>query len=108
MADVSGHGVPAALVASMVKLAFSTQAEHANDPASVLTATNRALSRQLERSFVTAIYAVVDTDRCTITHENSAARASSPGGTRSSPMADGLSGLPLAVVSVRTSGMLRL
>jgi phosphoserine phosphatase RsbU/P len=70
IADVSGHGVPAALVASMVKLAFSTQADQAHDPAVVLTAMNRALSRQLERSFVTAIYAVIDTDRRTITHAN--------------------------------------
>jgi phosphoserine phosphatase RsbU/P len=70
VADVSGHGVPAALVASMVKLAFSTQADYAHDPAGVLTAMNRALSRQLERSFVTAIYAVIDTDRRTITHAN--------------------------------------
>ena len=70
IADVSGHGVPAALVASMVKLAFSTQTDQAHDPAAVLTAMNRALSRQLERSFVTAIYAVIDTDRRTITHAN--------------------------------------
>jgi phosphoserine phosphatase RsbU/P len=70
IADVSGHGVPAALVASMVKLAFSTQADQAHDPAVVLTAMNRALSRQLERSFVTAIYAVIDSERRTITHAN--------------------------------------
>src|SRR5262249_7863958 len=70
VADVSGHGVPAALVASMVKLAFSTQAHQAHDPAVVLTAMNRALARQLGRSFGTAIYAVIDTDRRTITHAN--------------------------------------
>jgi sigma-B regulation protein RsbU (phosphoserine phosphatase) len=70
VADVSGHGVPAALVASMVKLAFSTEADHAHDPAVVLTAMNRALSRQLERSFVTAVYAVIDTDRGTMTQAN--------------------------------------
>ena len=33
VADVSGHGVPAALVASMVKLAFAAQSDDANDPA---------------------------------------------------------------------------
>ncbi len=67
VADVCGHGVPAAIVASMVKMAFSAQADHAHDPAHVLSIMNRALSRQLEQGFVTAIYAVVDTDRGTIT-----------------------------------------
>lgn len=63
VADVSGHGVPAALVASMVKLAFSSQTDRADDPAAVLTAMNRALARQLQHAFVTAVYAVIDTDR---------------------------------------------
>jgi phosphoserine phosphatase RsbU/P len=70
VADVSGHGVPAALVASMVKLAFSTQTEQAQDPARVLAAMNRVLSRQLEHGFVTAIYAVIDTDHRTMTVAN--------------------------------------
>ncbi len=70
VADVSGHGVPAALVASMVKLAFSTQADHARDPARVLTAMNRVLSRQLKSGFVTAVYAVMDRDRGSITVAN--------------------------------------
>jgi len=70
VADVSGHGVPAALVASMVKLAFSAQADQAHDPGLVLSAMNRILCRHVERTFVTAVYAVVDTDRRTITVAN--------------------------------------
>jgi sigma-B regulation protein RsbU (phosphoserine phosphatase) len=70
VADVSGHGIPAALVASMVKLAFSAQADHADDPARVLTSMNQILCRHLEHSYVTAIYAVVDTERRTITIAN--------------------------------------
>jgi phosphoserine phosphatase RsbU/P len=70
IADVSGHGIPAALVASMVKLAFSLEAEHADDPARVLSSMNRALCRQLEGTFVTAIYVVIDTERSTITAAN--------------------------------------
>jgi sigma-B regulation protein RsbU (phosphoserine phosphatase) len=60
VADVSGHGVPAALVASMVKLAFTAQAERAQDPAEVLNGMNRILCRHLEHSHVTAVYAVLD------------------------------------------------
>jgi phosphoserine phosphatase RsbU/P len=67
VADVAGHGVPAALVASMVKVAFSAQADLVHDPARVLSGMNRILCRHVERTFVTAIYAVVDTDRRTIT-----------------------------------------
>ncbi len=70
VADVSGHGVPAALVASMVKLAFSTEGAHAHDPARVLGGMNRALSRQLRQAFVTAVYAFIDTDRRTMTVAN--------------------------------------
>ena len=58
--DVMGHGVPAALVASMVKLAFAAQADRAQDPAAVLTGMNQILCRHLDGSYVTAVYAVVD------------------------------------------------
>jgi phosphoserine phosphatase RsbU/P len=37
IADVTGHGVPAALIASMLKIAFAGQADHAREPASLLT-----------------------------------------------------------------------
>lgn len=63
VADVSGHGVPAALVASMVKLAFTMQREHACDPARVLMAMNQALCRSIEGTFVTAVYGVLDGER---------------------------------------------
>ncbi len=70
VADVSGHGIPAALVASMVKVAFSAQAHHAHDPAKVLASMNRILCRHLEHAYVTAVYAVVNTDRQTVTIAN--------------------------------------
>jgi sigma-B regulation protein RsbU (phosphoserine phosphatase) len=67
VADVSGHGVPAALVASMVKVAFSAHADRAGDPAEVLTSMNHVLCRHLEHAYVTAVYAVVNTERQTVT-----------------------------------------
>jgi phosphoserine phosphatase RsbU/P len=70
VADVSGHGIPAALVASMVKVAFSAQADQADDPAGVLAAMNQILCRHLEHAYVTAVYAVVDTARQSITIAN--------------------------------------
>lgn len=57
VADVSGHGVPAALVASMVKVAFEAQRGAAAQPAEVVAGMNAALCRVLDGPFVTAIYA---------------------------------------------------
>jgi phosphoserine phosphatase RsbU/P len=60
IADVSGHGVPAALIASMVKLAATSQRSHANDPAKVLLGMNSALHGNTQSQFVTAAYLYVD------------------------------------------------
>lgn len=60
VADVSGHGIPAALVASMVKVAVSSQARLANDPAAMLRELNAILGRDVRRGFVTATYLFFD------------------------------------------------
>jgi phosphoserine phosphatase RsbU/P len=60
IADVSGHGIPAALIASMVKVAFAEQSRHIAEPASVLTGLNRALCGKFEEHYVTASYIFVD------------------------------------------------
>jgi serine phosphatase RsbU (regulator of sigma subunit) len=60
VADVTGHGVPAALIASMLKVAFAGQAEHAADPGQLLSGLNRALCGKFEAHFVTAVYVFVD------------------------------------------------
>jgi sigma-B regulation protein RsbU (phosphoserine phosphatase) len=56
IADVSGHGVPAALIASMVKLAITSQRAHADDPAAVLKGMNETLCGNTQQQFVTAAY----------------------------------------------------
>ena len=65
VADVTGHGVPAALVASMVKVAFSSQADYASDPAHVISALNQVMCRQVEGQFTTAGYLFLEVERCT-------------------------------------------
>jgi sigma-B regulation protein RsbU (phosphoserine phosphatase) len=62
VADVSGHGVPAALIASMLKVGFAQQAVHAADPASVLAGLNGILNGVLDGQFVTAACAHIDLD----------------------------------------------
>lgn len=60
VADVSGHGVPAALIASMIKIATQSVVESAHDPAEVLRRLSRILGTQLRGQFVTAAYLYID------------------------------------------------
>jgi sigma-B regulation protein RsbU (phosphoserine phosphatase) len=67
IADVSGHGVAAALIASMVKVAAAAQRAHADEPARVLAGIHGALAEELPPAhFVTAIYAQLDLERGTL------------------------------------------
>lgn len=60
IADVSGHGVPAALIASMVKVAVSAQLPYAANPAQVLAGMNRILCGKMQSQYVTAAYLFLD------------------------------------------------
>jgi serine phosphatase RsbU (regulator of sigma subunit) len=68
VADVSGHGVPASLISSMVKIAFASQLPHADDPARVLAGINQVLCGKLESDFVTAGYLFMDTEKQSFTY----------------------------------------
>lgn len=68
VADVSGHGVPAALSASMVKVAIHAQSERARNPAQVLAGLNSTLYGLLQGQFVTAAYAFIDVAQRTLTY----------------------------------------
>ena len=61
VADVTGHGVPAALIASMIKVATQSIVSCAHDPREVLRGLNRILFGQLRDQFVTAAYLWLDT-----------------------------------------------
>src|SRR6202042_3602649 len=60
IADVSGHGVPAALIASMVKVAATAQRANAADPAGLLAGMNAVLCGNTQNQFVTAAYVYLD------------------------------------------------
>ena len=62
VADVSGHGVPAALISSMIKVAMQSVAVHADDPAQVLGGLNRILSSEAHGQIVSAAYVWIDTE----------------------------------------------
>lgn len=62
IADVSGHGVPAALIASMVKMAATSQRAQAADPAALLRGMNAALCGNTQGQYVTAAYVYLDAE----------------------------------------------
>lgn len=53
--DVSGHGVPAAFVAAMVKMSLRNWEDYLHDPASLLKWIRESLSDKIENNFLTAI-----------------------------------------------------
>lgn len=60
IADVSGHGIAAALTVSTLRTVFHQLREYARSPAQFLTCMNRALYPLLYEQFVTAAYCVFD------------------------------------------------
>jgi sigma-B regulation protein RsbU (phosphoserine phosphatase) len=67
VADVSGHGVPAALVASMLKVAVAAEAPHAASPARVLSEMNQIFHGKLRNQFITAFCVFADLEEGRIT-----------------------------------------
>ncbi|MCB1164681.1 MAG: SpoIIE family protein phosphatase [Leptospiraceae bacterium] len=62
IADVSGHGLPAALGVSMAKIAFSEHTSLADRPERFLESTRVSLVDKLQRQFITAGALYIDTD----------------------------------------------
>jgi sigma-B regulation protein RsbU (phosphoserine phosphatase) len=62
ISDVSGHGVPAALIASMVKMAAISQRRLAAHPAQLLTGMNAALCGNTQGQYVTAACVHLDAE----------------------------------------------
>ena len=70
MADVSGHGVPAALIVSIVKVAFEFQGQRVPLPENLFSGMNRVLLNNSGNEFVTACYALVDVENQRLTVAN--------------------------------------
>ena len=70
VADVSGHGIPASLISSMVKIAFYIQAQIYDQPDKLLMNIHNALYGKCETHFVAASYIFIDLDRMKMLHSN--------------------------------------
>ena len=66
IADATGHGVPAALIASMVKVAIQAVSSCAHDPGAVLSGLNRMLYGQTPGLLISAAYLWFDTAAQTV------------------------------------------
>ncbi|MDF3819271.1 SpoIIE family protein phosphatase [Leptospira sp. 96542] len=68
VADVSGHGIPAALVSAMLKIAFSTQVRLSKEPAQLLNQINNTLLGKTKGAFLTASYIYIDLEKKQLVH----------------------------------------
>ncbi len=60
IADVTGHGIPAALISSMIKIAFYMSHDKIDDPAALLGKINSSLFEHIYGRFITAFYIFMD------------------------------------------------
>lgn len=67
ISDVSGHGVSAALITSMLKALINTAGKERTSTDGLLAYLNFSLYDQTNSNFITAIYAIYDNSRRTLT-----------------------------------------
>lgn len=70
IADVAGHGVSAAIIMGMVKLAFKMHRELAKDPAGLLEKMNETLFGIAGKGYVTAGYCYLNLEKKEITYSS--------------------------------------
>jgi len=72
IADVSGHGLPSAFIASMLQTQLAAQAPNAYNPPHVLSGLNKALYGKFRSHYVTAAHLYIDIDNGTATYAGAA------------------------------------
>ncbi len=60
IADVSGHGIAAALICSMLRVAYAFHLLETTDPAALMERINATMGDLTHGQFITALFAVVD------------------------------------------------
>lgn len=74
IADVSGQGIPAAIIASMIKIAFTLLVQDETESENILHGINHMLKSNIGNQFITANYITIDKKKM----ELSQARAGHP------------------------------
>ncbi|TGK34703.1 GAF domain-containing protein [Leptospira gomenensis] len=71
IADVSGHGLSASVIAAVINTIVSTfDKETLSSPSKFFTGLNHALNNKMAGNFVTAFYCVIDTAKNSILYSN--------------------------------------
>jgi serine phosphatase RsbU (regulator of sigma subunit) len=70
IADISGHGIPASIGATMVKMACANANQYAAFPDTYLHSIEDMLSSRIGNQFITAAYAVINIKKMTVTTSN--------------------------------------
>ena len=60
LADVSGHGIPAAFISGMLKVICNFHSKDADNPAEFMNRINEAIYNIVEDQFITACYTIID------------------------------------------------
>jgi serine phosphatase RsbU (regulator of sigma subunit) len=70
--DVCGHGVPAALITTMAKISFNTNAKKSKDPSEVVFNVNNELFDSINGNgdYFTAFYGVIDIEKGKLYYSN--------------------------------------
>ncbi len=70
LSDVSGHGMPAALITSMIKSVILEGSRRREDPAELLMFVNDIVGRQTCGHFITAFYGIYDAEKRRLLYSN--------------------------------------
>lgn len=70
IADVAGHGIPAALYASMLKIAFHNLRDQARYPEKLLRELNDVMVDRGDRTFISCAYTLLDFKNKRLLHAN--------------------------------------
>ena len=70
MADVSGHGISAAIICAMFKMVTGFYLDYADQPGKLMTNINKTMYDYLQSNYITACYAYIDTSENTMTVSN--------------------------------------
>jgi len=100
LSDVSGHGIPAAFVTSMIKTTIQQMRPYHDNPSFLLFALNEALFQQTGDNFITAFYGIYKPEKSEFIFAN--AGHNPPyiiAEDRVYPIPDKGGGIPLAILS---------
>jgi serine phosphatase RsbU (regulator of sigma subunit) len=70
VADVAGHGIPAAMVAAMLKVAYTFYKSDYNDPSQLFKKINNVMEKYPHMLFSTACCVYIDLERMKLYHSN--------------------------------------